>query len=117
LCICSTRCTSKTVADYILLIIHLTSGFKLNFSTSMPRSCFKIIKSRKNLCLLSVLNSYNSRTCLPENILPVVIHMVLSYFDIVDLSGTTAFLRFQGALGLNCILHLFISLDAHYFMQ
>ncbi|KRZ40915.1 hypothetical protein T4C_8066 [Trichinella pseudospiralis] len=36
---------------------------------------------------------------------------------IVDLSGSTAFLRFQGALGLNCILHLFISLDAHYFMH
>ncbi|KRY86606.1 hypothetical protein T4D_13813, partial [Trichinella pseudospiralis] len=42
------------------------------------------IKSRKNLCLLSVLNSYHSRTCLPENVCKFLFHCyVYSYLALV----------------------------------
>ncbi|KRY86265.1 hypothetical protein T4D_144 [Trichinella pseudospiralis] len=44
------------------------------------------IKSRKNLCLLSVLNSYHSRTCLPENVCKFLFHRyVYSYLALVSI--------------------------------
>ncbi|KRY86615.1 hypothetical protein T4D_3362 [Trichinella pseudospiralis] len=43
-----------------------------------------LIKSRKNLCLLSVLNSYHSRTCLPENVCKFLFHC---YFELLRACG------------------------------
>ncbi|KRZ11745.1 hypothetical protein T11_2522 [Trichinella zimbabwensis] len=50
------------------------------------------IKSRKNLCLLSVLNSSHSRTCLPENVCKFLFHCYV--YAYVALVSVVAGLRF-----------------------
>ncbi|KRZ12452.1 hypothetical protein T11_14644 [Trichinella zimbabwensis] len=47
--------------------IHVVWNFSRNNCTSM-------IKSRENFCLLNVLKSSHSRTCLPENVCKFLFH-------------------------------------------
>ncbi|KRZ01799.1 hypothetical protein T11_8517 [Trichinella zimbabwensis] len=54
------------------------------------------IKSRKNLCLLSVLNTSYSRTCLPENVCKFLFHCyVYAYVALVSMvAGVRCAVRF-----------------------
>ncbi|KRY84133.1 hypothetical protein T4D_4783 [Trichinella pseudospiralis] len=81
---------SKHYLNLMNLLIAFLSNSMVYRSGKEHNNCYcKVllqIESRKNLCLLSVLNSSHSRTCVPENVCKFLFHCyVYSYLALVSI--------------------------------